>query len=185
MADPAVQSVQTEAVTEAGGARPEDVVGPFYTDPTFWVAVGFLLFVGLLWYLKVHKTAAAALDARSAKIAHDIDEAARLRADAEALLAQAQAKLAAAEGDAAGIVDAARRGGAQLAEQAARDLEATIARKSKAAEDRITAAERAATAAIRAAAVDKATAAARRVIAEDADRMALTDAAISELDRRL
>lgn len=186
MADPSpVAAGQTDAVTEAGGATPQDVVGPFYTDPTFWVAIGFLLFVALLWYLKVHKSAAAALDARSAKIAHDLNEAARLRADAEVLLAQAKAKLDAAAGDAAAIVESARRGGEAQAAQAERDLQVAIARRSKSADDRIAAAERAAVAGIRAAAVDRAVSAARHVIAQDADRMALTDAAIGELDRRL
>lgn len=171
------------SATTADGAAPA-AHGPFYTDPTFWVGVGFLLFVALLWYLKVHKSAAAALDARSAKIAHDLDEAARLRREAEALLAAAQARYGAAETDAAAIVAQASRGSEELAAQAERDLAAAVARRTKSAADRIDAAGRAAEAELRAQAVDLATATARRVIAADGAPAGLTDAAIMDLDRR-
>jgi len=158
-------------------------VGPFYTDPTFWVGVGFLIFVAVLIYLGVHKAAAAALDARGAKIKHDLDEAARLRAEAEALLAHAEARLAGSAGDATRIVEQAQRNAREIAEQGARDLDALIARRSKAADERIVASERAAEAALRARAVDMATAKARAVLAQaDTSTQArLTDTAIAAL----
>jgi hypothetical protein len=74
-----------EAAGEAAGH------GAFYTDPTFWVAVGFLLFLALLWRMGVHRQIAEGLDERAAKIKAQLDEAARLRADAERLLAEAEA----------------------------------------------------------------------------------------------
>ena len=159
-------------------------VGPFYTDPTFWVAVGFLLFVAALFYLKVHKSAAAALDARGAKIKHDLDEAARLRSEAEALLVQAEARLAGSQGDAARIVDQAQRNAREIAEQGSRDLEALIARRTQATEDRIAAAQRASEAALRARTVDMATEQARRILGErqdDAAQARLTDSAIAAI----
>jgi F-type H+-transporting ATPase subunit b len=162
--------------------------GPFYREPEFWVAVGFVLFVALLLYLKVQKSAAAALDARGAKIKHDLDDAARLRSEAETLLAQAEARLAASAGDAAAIVEQALRNAREVAEQGARDLDALIVRRTKAAEERITAAQRAAEAELRARAVDLATEQARAMIAAQSDpamQDRLTNAAISELDRRL
>jgi F-type H+-transporting ATPase subunit b len=166
--------------------RHAEDAGPFYKDPEFWVAIGFLLFVALLLYLKVQKSAGAALDARGARIKHDLDEAARLRAEAEALLAQAEARLAASAGDAAAIVDQANRQAREIAEQGARDLEALIARRTKSAEDRIAAARRTADADLRARAVDLAAARARDLIAGSADtalQTRLTDAAIADLAR--
>lgn len=158
-------------------------VGPFYTDPTFWVGVGFLIFVAVMIYLGVHKAAAKALDDRGAKIKHDLDEAARLRAEAEALLAQAEARLAGSAGDAARIVEQAQRNAREIAEQGSRDLEALIARRSKAAAERIAASERAAEAALRARTVDMATARARAVLADSdtATQTRLTDTAIAAL----
>ncbi len=160
--------------------------GPFYRDPEFWVAMGFLLFVALLLYLKVQKSAAAALDARGAKIKADLDDAARLRAEAEALLAAAQARFAGSAAEAQGIVDQAHRNAREIAETGARDLDALIARRTKGAEDRIAAAQRAAEASLRARAVDMATAQARELLGGQGDaamQAQLTDAAIADLGR--
>ena len=160
--------------------------GPFYTSPEFWVAIGFLLFVAVLLYLKVHKSAASALDARGNKIKADLDEAARLRAEAEALLAAAQARLAGSADDAAKIVAQAERNAAEIAAQATRDLDALIVRRTAAAQARIAAAERGAEAALRSHAVDIATAKARALLADGNDaatQTRLTDAAIADLGR--
>lgn len=157
--------------------------GPFYKEPEFWVAVGFILFVAILLYLKVQKAAAAALDARGDKIRTDLADAARLRSEAEALLATAEARLAASAGDAAAIVEQATRNARETAEQASRDLDALIARRTRGAEDRIAAAQRTAEIELRARAVDLATEQARRIIAAQSDpamQNRLTDAAISD-----
>ena len=161
--------------------------GPFYKEPEFWVAFGFILFVGLLLYLKVHKAAGAALDARGAKIKSDLDEAARLRAEAEALLGAAEAKLAAAAGDADKIVGQAEREAAALLAQADKDLTQLIARRSQAAADRIAAAERTAAAALKSRTVDMATEQARAALAaqDTAVQTKLVDDAIAGLDRQL
>ncbi len=161
--------------------------GPFYKEPEFWVAFGFILFLGLLIYLKVHKTAGAALDARGVKIKSDLDEAARLRSEAEALLAVAEARLAAAAGDAANLIGQAEREAAGLLAQAEKDLAALVERRSKAAADRIAAAERTAAAALKARTVDMATAQARAALAaQGADVQAkLVDDAIAGLEHQL
>lgn len=162
--------------------------GAFYEDPTFWVAVGFLLFVALLWRMGVHRQIAEGLDDRAANIKAQLDEAARLRADAERLLAEAQAKAASAEGDATAILAQAQAQATALAQKAERDLAETIARRTRQAEDRIAAAERAAEAQLRAQTADLASRAAARSIAADADaalQAALADRAIDDVARRL
>ena len=182
-----VDTANTTALTEHASAH-GDVNVPFYADAEFWVGFGFVLFVLFLIYKKVPAAAAGALDARSAKISQDLDEAARLRREAEALLQRATDRLAQASSDATEIVAKAERAGELFAAQAAEDLKTVIARRSKAAQDRIAVAVRAAETELREQAVELATRAARTVIAADTaekDQSRLTMAAITELGDRL
>ena len=56
-------------------------------EAEFWVAVGFFLFVGVLVYYGVPQKMIGALDSRSTRIKAELDDAWRLRDEAEALLA--------------------------------------------------------------------------------------------------
>lgn len=153
-----------------------------------YIAIAFVIFVGLLLYLKVPKMIGDALDGRATKVRADLDEAKRLRAEAEALLAGYEAKADQAAHDAEHIVANARSEAAAIVTDAHTQAEAVIARRGALAETKIAAAERAAEASVRAQAVDLATAAAKRIIIahDDAGENArLTSAAIGELDRRL
>ncbi len=153
-----------------------------------FVAIAFVIFVGLLLYLKVPKMITAALDGRAARVRDELAEARRLRAEAEALLAGYRAKAAAAAEDAEHIIATARAEAATIVADAHSASEAVIARRTALAETKIAAAERSAEAAVRAQAVDLATAAARRIIVahdDQAEAARLTSAAIAELDRRL
>lgn len=153
-----------------------------------YIAISFLIFVGILLYLKVPKMIAGALDGRASKVTAELAEAKKLRADAEALLAGYTAQAEQASRDAAGIVAGAKIEAEAIVADARQHAEAVIARRSAMAETKIAAAERAAEAAVRAQAVDLATAAARRIIVahnDPAEAARLTGAAISELDRRL
>ena len=62
----------------------------FWQDPKFWVAVSFVLFVALVGKLAWAKITEA-LDGRAARIRAELEEAARLRAEAETMLRQAVA----------------------------------------------------------------------------------------------
>lgn len=153
-----------------------------------YIAIAFLLFVVLLLYVKVPKMLATALDGRATKVRADLDEAKRLRAEAEALLAGYQAKAETASVDAAHILATAQTEAAAIVADARTQAEAVIARRTAMAETKIAAAERAAEAAVRAQAVDLASGAARRIIVahdDPAEAARLTNAAIGELDRRL
>lgn len=153
-----------------------------------YIAVAFVIFVGLLLYVKVPKMITDALDSRAGKVRDDLAEAKRLRAEAEALLAGYQAKAAAAATDVEHILSTARAEAASIVADAHAATGAVIARRSALAETKIAAAERTAEAAVRAQAVDLATAAARRIIVaqnDPAESARLTSAAIGELDRRL
>ena len=152
-----------------------------------WVYVGLTIFFLLaIFVAKAPQKIAQALDARIADTRRQLDEAARLRVEAEAMLADAKARTAASAGDAAAIIAQAETEAKAMlakAEAAAADL---TARRARMAEDKIAAAERAAIADVRAVAARAAAQAAGAIIAQqhgaDADR-ALIDRTISGLSR--
>ncbi len=135
-----------------------------FHDPSFWVAVGFILFIGLVLYLKVPGKIAGLLDERSAKIAKDLDDAKRLRDDAVKLLADYQAKQQNALKEAEAIVAQAEDEAKRLLASAETELKASIARRQTMAEAKIAQAEAEALRQVRIAAVDLAVAAAEQVL---------------------
>ncbi len=159
-----------------------------FGDPTFWVGVGTALFVLLLIRLKVPAQVGAMLDARAAAIKAELEEARRLRAEAEALLADYKKKTASAADEAQAIIDAAKAAADRMAADAKVALQQQIERRAKMAEQKIAQAEADALAEVRAAATAAASAAAREVIAKrmtDARGDALIDSAIAELGTKL
>jgi F-type H+-transporting ATPase subunit b len=135
---------------------------------TFWVFLGLLVFLAILIYMKVPGMAVAALDKRSAKIRSDLEEAQRLRAEAEALLKEYQRKRGEAEKEAAAIVEQAKREATALSDEARVRIEDYVTRRTKAVELRIAQAETQAVAEVRSRAIDVAAAAAGRILAEEA-----------------
>ena len=133
-------------------------------EAEFWVAVAFVLFIALLGYLGVHRKLTSALDQRGAKIKGELDEARRLRDEAQALLAEYQRKKNEAEQEAAAIIASAKAEGERLAGEAKTRMEDFIARRSKMAEAKISQAEAQALADVRAAAADAAVAAAEKIL---------------------
>lgn len=130
-----------------------------------WVAIGFVIFVGLLVYLGVHKTIVQALDRRAAKIKADLDDARRLKDEALALLGEYRKKAEAAETEAQSIVAEAKAEAERLAVEAKAKAEEFVARRTKMAEAKIAQAEAQAVADVRSAAADAAVAAAGKILA--------------------
>ena len=164
-----------------------EAAGPFYTDPHFWVAVAFFLVVGFAWK-PVSRAIGAALDARAAKIRARLDEAHKLREDAQEMLATYRRKQRDAMKEAEEIIAHAKAEADRLAEQAAKDLEEVLARREKAAIERIAQAEANAIREVQDLAVDVAINAARQMLAQSitADQAGkLVDGAIEELPRKL
>lgn len=157
------------------------------SGPEFWVAVAFVIVVaGLAW--KGGPAITAMLDGRAAKIKDELEEARRLREEAQQMLAEYQRKQRDALKDAEQIVAAARAEAERAAEQAARDLEAAIERRERLAVEKIALAESKASAEVRNTAVDVAIAALRQLLAKELDpgrRSRLIDDAIAELPGRL
>lgn len=175
------------ASTEAhgGGHAAPSALG---LDPTAWVALAMAVFIAILLWKKVPSLLTGALDKKIAAIREQLDEARQLRAEAEALRAEYEAKVKAAEGEAATMRAHAEAEAEQIladAKTAAKDL---TRRRAKMAEDKIAAAERAAVADIRAKAASAAAAAAATLIAEGhgpTQDKALVDETIAGLGNRL
>ncbi len=133
-------------------------------DAEFFVLLGFLVFIGVLIYVGVPRMIMKGLDARGAAIQAELDQAARLRNEATALLASFEKKTAEAEANAAAIVAEARVQAEQLAKDASLRMNEFIARRTKQAEAKIAFAEAQAAADVRAAAADHAAKAAEVVL---------------------
>jgi F-type H+-transporting ATPase subunit b len=154
----------------------------------FWVGVAFLAFVLILIYYRVPALIAKSLDDRAAAIRKELDEARRLREEAQALLADYQKKHRNAGQEAEAIVEHARREAEAFAAETRKALADTVDRRRKQAEEKIARAEAQAVDDVRAAAVDVAIAAAEKILREKtagAGGAALIDDSIRTLKTRL
>jgi len=160
----------------------------FLRDNETWVALGFFIVIGIFLWRRVPAFAAAALDARAAAIAKQLEEATRLREEALALLENYKRKAATAEREAAHILSEAKAEAERFAAEARAALTAQIERRAQQAKDKIAQAEAHAMAEIRALAADAAAAAAEKLIAArmDAKRAeTLISGGIKELSDKL
>ena len=154
-------------------------------DATFWATVGLVIFLGICVYFGVPAMITGALDKRAAAINDELDEAKRLREEAEGLLADYRRRREEAEREAQDIVDAARREADNLARDAERKTREDVERRTQAAEQRIARAEGEAVREVKAAAAEIAVAAASRLIASDGKDDDPFDASLEEVRARL
>jgi F-type H+-transporting ATPase subunit b len=148
----------------------------FILEPEFWVAVSFFIFLGGIVYLGVHKKLAAALDARAAAIAKELEEAKHLREEAEKVLADYKRKQGDAAKEVEAIISLAKKEAEELAAETRSSMAEHFERRMKLAEDKIARAEAEALREVRIAAAEAAVAAAQSVIAakltpETADKL--------------
>jgi len=156
--------------------------------PETWVLVSFLGFVALIVYYKVPGQVTKALDSRADRIRAELEEAQKLREEAQTLLADYQRKRREAEQEAEGIISLAREEAERLKVEAREQMEELVARRSKMAELKISQAEEQAVADVRTAAADAAIAAAEKVIAAKVSGKAAADlvsASIAQVKDRL
>ncbi|MER8712254.1 F0F1 ATP synthase subunit B [Mesorhizobium sp. M1295] len=155
---------------------------------TLWATVALIIFLGIAIYIKVPGMIAKALDARADKISSELEEARRLREEAQQLLGQYQRKRKEAEQEAAAIVAAAKREADMLAAEVHKKTEDYVARRTALAEQKIGQAEREAIGEVRASAVDIAVEAARALLAGKIDAKAgadLFNASLQDLKSKL
>ncbi|RZM07933.1 MAG: hypothetical protein EOP68_12835 [Sphingomonas sp.] len=171
-----------------GGA--EHVVDPtdaiLGLNSTGWVAIAAIFVLLIFLWKKVPAAIGRMLDTRIAAIRTQLDEASKLRAEAETLRAEYETRAKTAQAEAATMREHAHQEAHQILVKAKADAEALMERRAKMAEDKIAAAERAAIAEVRARAADTAAKAAGLLIQQqhgaDADRN-LVDRSIAGLGR--
>lgn len=134
----------------------------------FWVVVSFIAFFAIVFYLKVPGMISKALDDRAEKIRRELDEARRLREEAQAVLADYQRRAREAEEEAKGIIDQSRREAEALEAEAELRLKDSLERRTRLAEEKIARAEAQAIADVRSTAIDVAVAAAEAILQEKA-----------------
>ncbi|HEY1723448.1 MAG TPA: F0F1 ATP synthase subunit B [Magnetospirillaceae bacterium] len=173
------------SAAQAAEAATEAASGGFFSNNETWVAVAFII-VAILIYKPASKTLVKMLDGRRDEIKHRLDEAHRLHAEAQALLAQHQQRLREAQRDAEDMLATARAEAERLTATGKRDLDELLKRREQQAVARIAQAETDAVREVRSVAVDIAIAAARKVIAESMTpekAAALADRTIKDIER--
>jgi F-type H+-transporting ATPase subunit b len=153
-----------------------------------WVAIAFVIFICALLYMGVPKLVTSTLDDKAAAIRSQLDEARRLREEAQTALAEAKRRQRDAQREAEEMLKTAREEATALAAQAEVNLTASLKRREVQAHERIAQAEAAAVKQLRDQAVDLAVAAAAQVMGETQSGPAgdaLIDAAIQDLSKRL
>ena len=154
----------------------------------FVVLIAFLLFVGVIVYLKVPTLLMGMLDKRADGIKTELDEARALREEAQTLLASYERKQKEVQEQADRIVSSAKEEATAAGKQARVDLANSLKRRMIAAEEQIGSAQAAAVKEVRDQAATIAVAAARDVIAAQmtaANGNALIEDAIAQVDAKL
>lgn len=185
-AAPATAAPATQALKEAHGAAEEHVSpSALGFDATMLVALAMIAVILLALWKKVPAMIAGALDGQIAGIKQQLDQATALRAEAEAIKAEYEAKSKQAAQDAIDMKASAEEEAKLIIANAKSDATALIGRRAKAAEEKIAAAERTAIADVRNMAASAAAAAAAQLIATHHDAKAdatLIDQSISTLN---
>ena len=133
-------------------------------EAEFWVAISFVIFVAVMAYFGVHKLMVKGIDDRRDRIKAELDEARRLKEEAQALLAQYERKKQEAEREAEEIVKSAMAEAERIAGEAKTKMEDFVARRTKMAENKIAQAEAQAVADVRSSAAEAAVAAAQSLL---------------------
>src|SRR5487761_2724814 len=137
-----------------------------FAEPEFWVAVAFVILIGVFAYFGIHRTVLTALDHRSDRIKAELDDARRLKEEAAKLLAEYKARHATAEREAQDIIASAKAEAERIASEAKTKMEDFVARRTKTAESRIALAAAQALADVRAAAANAAVTAASTILSQ-------------------
>ncbi len=158
-----------------------------FGNPTTWVAVALAIFIALV-FKPAKKAILSALDSKIDEIKNQVEEAAKLRDEAQALLAEYERKQQQATQHAEEMIDAARKEAEDFKVRSESELNANLERQRKMALERIALAEEKALQEVRAAAADLAIAATEKLVAEkvagvDGDK--LVDKAIADLGGKL
>ncbi|PPR64802.1 MAG: ATP synthase subunit b [Alphaproteobacteria bacterium MarineAlpha4_Bin2] len=156
-------------------------------DPTFWVAVAFVVFVVLV-FKPIKGALVDGLDAKILEIRQQVEEAERLGEEAQSLLANYQRQQRQAIQDAEAIVARAKEEADRHRVEADEAMKAMVRRQEEQAREKIAQAEAAAIQEVRTLSVELAMAAAERLLVErlvGEEGANLIDRSIEEIPRKL
>jgi F-type H+-transporting ATPase subunit b len=159
----------------------------FLTDPTFWVAIGFVVLFIFIWK-PLTKGISGGLDKRAADIKRSLDEARQLADEAQRILAENQKKSREASREIDRMVERAHEEAERIVADSRAKLEAALTRREQLAREKIALAEADAARQVRDVAVEVAVATTRALIAARLDKAAgdrMIDSAIGEIPQRL
>src|SRR3954467_9574615 len=137
-----------------------------FDQPETWVAIAFVILMGVFAWLGIHRTVLTALDHRAQRIKSELDDARRLKDEAAKLLADYQARRASAEREAQEIITNARAEAERIAAEARTRMEDFVVRRTKPAENKIAMGDAQPLADVRAAAAEAAITAASTVLSQ-------------------
>lgn len=156
-------------------------------NPLLWVTLSFVAIVAVFGR-KIARAAGVALDKRSEKIDSDLQQAAALRAEAEALLADYTQKSLASVREAESIVASARAQATAMIVNAEAELKASMEKRIEQMNKRLQDEEKAALAQVRNHVVDITIAAAKSLVADHFKTMSgdeMVRFVVSDFDRRV
>ena len=159
-----------------------------FLDATFFAFLALVIFLGILVRMKVPGLLTKGLDDRSARIARELEEAQKLREEAEALISDYRRKAAEAATEAQSIVEQAKAEAEAFAKETRRKMAEMLERRTASAQAKIVQAEALAIKEVRAVATDLAVAAAAKLIAAQSASAAgvkLVDDSIAGISDRL
>lgn len=183
-----IASLAAAAAEEVHGAAADYASPGIFGDTAIYVLIAFVIVIGVFARAGLHTTMLGGLDKRARKIADDINEARKMREEAQELLATYQRRQREAEEEAAGIIEQAKKDAARMAAEARAKIEEQTERRIKSAEDKIARAEEQAVSEVRGQTADLAIEAARHIIRERMNagaQGAFIDKAITGLREKL
>ena len=166
---PAGDGAEAANVEHVGAPEHHPLPTALGLDAPQWIALAMVVVFAILIWKRVPALIGRALDSKIAAIRAQLDEAAQLRAEAEAIRAEYETKAARADAEAATVLERARAEAEGIVRQAESDASALVERRTRMAEDKIAAAERAALDEVRAKAARAAAAAAESLIRDKLD----------------
>jgi len=153
-----------------------------FEESAFWAFMGLVIFIGLMIYLKVPAMVTGQLDQRAETITTELEQARKLREEAQALLAEYQRKAREAESEAEEIIDQAKREAEALGAEARKRMDDYVTSRTRIAEDKIAQAEVQAVQEVRALSADIAIAAAEKLLAAKAKGKAADNLVVAAID---
>ena len=151
-------------------------------DATFWVAVSFLIFVGLIFYLKVPQKIGQSLDESIKKIKEEIDNAEKLKDEAKNILSEYESKVDKSKEEIKNLIHKAEKQAEANIIKTNEEFHNIVENRKKAAEEKIKQMKTQAIKDVKNSSVDIAIRSVEKIIKNSIDKKKLDKIYISSID---